>query len=30
MRLVFRVLDKLLGFERPLNARREKEEMFYG
>ena len=30
MRLVFRVLDKLLGFERLLNARREKEEMLYG
>ena len=30
MKRLFKILDKLLGFDRLLEARREKEEFFYG
>ena len=30
MKRMFKLLDKLLGFGRLLEARRDKEEFFYG
>ena len=30
MKRMFKLLDKLLGFGRLLEARRDKEELFYG
>lgn len=29
-RMIFRVLDRILGFGRLLDARREREEQLYG
>ena len=29
-RMIFRMLDRILGFGRLLEARRDKEELFYG